>query len=512
MITISVAAILAESAARRPDHPAIVVGDEQIVYRQLWRDARSCAAALRARGVGPGDRVALLLPNTPLFPVAYFGVLALGAVPVPMNILLKPDEIGYVLTDSAAVAMLTSVELREQATVAARATGTPVLTAAADAQPIDTHVATAPDDLALVLYTSGTSGRPKGAMLTQLNVVFNVGTTMRSPFDMRPDDVLLGCLPLFHTFGQICGMLTCFAAGATMVLMPRFDAHGAARLLVEHDCTVLMGVPTMYLALLDAVADGAPCPRLDRVYSGGAALPGPVLQRIEQTFGCRVYEGYGLTETSPVVAYNQTMWPCRPGTVGKPIWGVRVAIARPELEGRIELLPDGEPGEVVIRGHNVMAGYLNQPNATAEVLVDGWFRSGDLGVLDADGYLRLVDRKKDMVNRDGYKVYPREVEEVFARHPKIAQVAVIGLPDPRHGEEVCAVIALRSGIAGTAALAAELVAWGKAELAAYKYPRRVEFVTDFPLGPSGKVLKRALVTRYAGDQVTQDRREVQVPR
>lgn len=266
--------------------------------------------------------------------------------------------------------------------------------------------------------------------------------------------------------------------------------------MVRHGCTVFMGVPTMYIALLAAVEDARLRPRLDRAFSGGSGLPVTVLEEFEETFGCPIYEGYGLTETSPVVAYNQKAWPCRPGTVGRPIWGVDVEIARADVEGRIELLPAGELGEVVIRGHNVMAGYLNRPQATAEVLVDGWFRSGDLGVKDSDGYLSLVDRKKDMVVRGGYNVYPREVEEVLMRHPAIVQVAVIGVPHERHGEEVCAVVSVRPGAVPGAELAGEIVAWSRQKLAAYKYPRVVEFVDGFPLGPSGKVLKRELAARF----------------
>ncbi|MEU6153235.1 AMP-binding protein, partial [Actinosynnema sp. NPDC047251] len=361
-MTVSVAAILAETAGRRPEHPAIVFGAERITYRELWRRARSCAAVLRARGVGPGDRVALVLPNTPHFPAVYFGLLALGAVPVPVNVLLTPAEMTYVVEDSGAVALATDPSYVD---VVPRVVEVLCEELLAPVEPIDSYVPRDPGDLALVLYTSGTTGRPKGAMLSQLNVVLNVGTTVRSPFDLGPADVLLGALPLSHAFGQVCGMLTCFAAGATMVLMARFDGPEAIRLMAGHGCTVFMGVPTMYLALLDAATSVRP--KLDRVFSGGAALSVEVLEAVESTFGCRVYEGYGLTETSPVVAYNQKAWPSRLGTVGKPIWGVRVAIARPEVEGRIELLRAGEPGEVVISGHNVMMGYLNRPEATAEV-------------------------------------------------------------------------------------------------------------------------------------------------
>ncbi|MQY05059.1 long-chain-fatty-acid--CoA ligase [Actinomadura macrotermitis] len=515
-LSLSVAAVLAESAARRPGHPALVLDADEVTYGELWDAARRYAAVLREQGIGPGDTVALLVPNSLEFPMAYFGALALGAVVVPVHALLRANEIEYVLRDSAAKVLVCAGPLLEEGGKAAEAAGVPMLTVldedpsrpagagaprldrlAEQARPIDGHVPRDPADLAIVLYTSGTTGRPKGAMLTHLNITMNVAVTMLSPFDFGAGDVLLGCLPLFHTFGQICGMLTCFRAGGTMALMRRFEAAAALDLMVARECTVFMGVPTMYMELLDLAASDPRRPPLDRAFSGGSALPVRVLREFEDVYGCRIYEGYGLTETSPVVAYNQRAWPCRPGTVGLPIWGVEVGIARADLAGRIEPVPPGEVGEVVVRGHNVMAGYLNRPDATAEAIVDGWFRSGDLGVKDADGYLTIVDRKKDMVVRGGYNVYPREVEEVLVGHPAIARVAVVGVPHDRLGEEVCAVVVARSEAEPGAALANEIIQWCRERVAAYKYPRRVEFVDAFPLGPSGKVLKRELVTWVA---------------
>ncbi|WP_030382857.1 MULTISPECIES: long-chain-fatty-acid--CoA ligase [unclassified Streptomyces] len=513
-MSLSLAAVLAEPAARRPHHPALVFEGREVSYAQLWHRARQYAAVLGARGVRPGDRVALLLANTPHFAMAYFGALAAGAVVVPVHALLKAEEITYVLRDSGARVLVCAGGFLGEGTKAAEMAGVEVLTVLAEeepadrrldllaerAAPMDRYVPREPADAAVVLYTSGTTGRPKGAVLTHLNLTMNIGVTMLSPFDFHADDVLLCPLPLFHTFGQVCGMGVCFRAGATMVLMPSFDADEAVELMCRHRRMVFMGVPTMYLALLDAArARRAPGrPLLDRAYSGGSALPVKVLEEIQEVFGCPVYEGYGLTETSPVVAYNQPGLPRRPGTVGWPVWGVEVAVTAPDAEHRVEPLPAGEVGEVVVRGHNVMAGYLGRPEATAEVLVDGWFRTGDLGTLDEEGCLTLVDRKKDMVVRGGYNVYPREVEEVLSRHPAIAQVAVVGVPHPRYGEEVCAVVRTAHGAEGTERLGAEIVAWSKERLAGYKYPRRVEFVDSFPLGPSGKVLKRELTARLAG--------------
>ncbi|MFI1801601.1 long-chain fatty acid--CoA ligase [Streptomyces sp. NPDC020379] len=509
-MTLSAASILAESALRRPDHTALAFGPERFTYAELWDAARRYATVLREQGVRPGDRIALLLPNSPHFPMVYYGVLALGAVAVPVHGLLRAEEIVHVLRDSEAGALVCAEPMLPQGAEAARVADVAVLTLmeetdggsprldvlAERAEPLDRCAPRAPEDLALVLYTSGTTGRPKGAMITQLNLVMNVSTTMRSPFDLGPDDVLLGCLPLFHTFGQTCGMSAVFLAGGTLVLMSRFDGPGALGLMIAEKCTVFMGVPTMYLALLDAAAHEPRRPPLDRAFSGGSALPVKVLEDFEDVYGCPIYEGYGLTEASPCVAYNQKAWPRKPGTVGRPIWGVEAEIAAADVEGRIELLPDGEVGEIVVRGHNIMAGYLNRPEETAAVLVDGWFRSGDLGVKDADGYLTLVDRKKDMVLRGGYNVYPREVEDVLMHHPAIAQVAVIGVPDEVYGEEVCAVVRPRPGTAPGPALASEIVAWSRQRVAAHKYPRLVEFVDAFPLGPSGKVLKRELTARF----------------
>ncbi|MCA1219631.1 long-chain-fatty-acid--CoA ligase [Streptomyces sp. 8L] len=508
-MTRPLAAVLADTAARRPDAPAVVFESATLTYRLLWERALSCAAGLRAHGIGPGDRVAILLPNTPEFPVAYYGAIALGATVVPMNTQLRCEEIEFVLTDSGARALICApATVSEGAKAAAAADVTLFTTGDGGTEGIrlDPHqpvprgagyFPSSPDDIAAILYTSGTTGRPKGAMLTHRNIVTNIEVTAVSPFATEPDDVLLCALPLSHTFGQTCIMSVAFHVGAAVVLMARFTAAAAAELMARHACTVFMGVPTMYHALLEAAGDGTRAPRLRRAYSGGSALAVPVLERVQEVFGCQVYEGYGLTETSPCVAYNHPGRPTRAGTVGTPIAGVEVGIARAAREDRIDLLPAGEVGEVVIRGHNVMSGYLGLPEETAAALVDGWFRSGDLGVLEADGMLRLVDRKKDVILRGGYNVYPREVEEVLLRHPAVAQTAVIGLPDDRLGEEVCAVVVVRPGIARDPALAADVVAWSRDRLAGYKYPRRVEFTETLPTGPSGKVLKLSLVQLYS---------------
>ena len=507
-MSMSIASILAESSVRYADNDAVRLGELRLTYAQLWEQARRYASVLRERGIGPGDKVALLLPNTPHFPMAYFGALALGAVVVPVHALLKAEEVEYVLTDSGAKALICAAPLLGEGAKGAELAGVPVLAVmdggdasieridqlAQGVDPIGALVPCEPEDTAVVLYTSGTTGKPKGAEITHLNVTMNVVVSAQHSFDIDQTDVVLGCLPLFHTFGQTCCMNTSFYVGATVVLLPRFDAAEALRLLVDERCTMFMGVPTMYIGLLEAAKASEARPNLKSALSGGAALPVAVLERFTEVFGVQVLEGYGLTETSPVATFNQKGFEPHPGTVGKTIWGVDVEIARAEVEEAIELLPTGELGEIVVRGHNVFKGYLNNPEATAAAIVDGWFRTGDLGTKDDEGYVTIVDRKKDMVLRGGYNVYPRDVEEVLLRHPAVGQVAVIGLPDPKSGEEVCAVVVLDP--AGGALTEPELIAWSKERLASYKYPRRVVFADGLPLGPSGKVLKRELVVQY----------------
>ena len=509
---LTLASILAESAVRHADRTAVVIGDLKISYAQLWGGARQYAAVLRERGIGPGDRVALLLPNTPHFPLAYYGTLALGAVAVPVHALLRAEEIQYVLEDSGAKALVCAAPLLGEGAKGAELAGVPIFAVmdggdanieridelAAKATPVASYEPRDATDTAVILYTSGTTGKPKGAMLTNLNVLANVDASVIDSFDIKADDIVLGCLPLFHTFGQNCCMNTAFRVGATVVLLPRFDGAQALQLLVQEKCTIFMGVPTMYIGLLEAAKSSDLRPQLKTALSGGAALPLAVLEAFKNTFGTDILEGYGLTETSPVATFNQKGFTPKPGTVGRPIWGVDVEIAKAEVDDSIELLPQGELGEIVIRGHNIFAGYLNKPEETAKAIVDGWFRSGDLGTKDEDGYVTIVDRKKDMVLRGGYNVYPREVEEVLVRHDAIAQVAVIGIKDDQYGEEVCAVI-VRDDSArerDETELAEEIRSWAKERLAAYKYPRKIEFVDAFPLGPSGKVLKRELVAQY----------------
>ena len=520
--TASVAAILAESAHRFPDDVAVVVGDRRTTYADLWSQTLGYAGALRARGIREGSRVAMLVPNVEDFPRVYYATLALGAVVVPVHALLKRGEIEYVLRDADVSLLVCAAPLLGEGAAGAALAGVDVVTvlappaAGADAQaatdapdrledlaqaaePLDTYVPRDPFDTATILYTSGTTGHPKGAEGSHFALLEQANTNLLSTFDLHRGDVLLGALPLFHTFGQTCTMNTGFRVGATIVLLPKFDGDGALAAMVEHSTGVFMGVPTMYMALLDAATRTDARPPLRYAISGGASLPLAVLEKFQQVFDAPVHEGYGLTETSPVASFNHVGTTPRPGTIGTPVWGVDVEIADPETQDRIVMLPHGQIGELVIRGHNLMNGYLDRPEDTAAAIVDGWFRTGDLGTKDDDGYLTIVDRTKDMIIRNGYNVYPRQVEEVLARHPDVAMAAVFGTPHEQHGQEVEAAVVLRAGATVTPQELIDMVA---AEIAAYKYPRVVHVLDALPLGPSGKVLKRELVQQFSKESTT----------
>jgi long-chain acyl-CoA synthetase len=497
MTTLSLATVLAESARRTPDRLALVQGDLRLSYADLWRQARQHAAALQQHGVEPGDRVALLAPNVADFVRAYYGILAAGGVVVPVPTLLSADEAAHIVRHSGAGSLVYDAAFQSVAASAAATAG--VLAqdiralGADDLEPIRTSVARQAEDTAVIFYTSGTTGRPKGALLTHLNLVLNATVNAFDANPIRREDVVMGCLPLFHTFGQTVSMNSSFRVGATLLLQPRFDADAAIELMHRERATLLFGVPTMFVQLLDAAPRASELPQLRDCVSGGASLPVVVLERFEKAFGTTVYEGYGLSETSPTASVNQPWFGTRVGTVGHPIWGVEVEVADQTVDDRIDLLPAGRLGEIVVRGHNVFAGYLDDPAATAEAIVDGWFRTGDIGTIDEDGFISIVDRKKDLIIRGGFNVYPREVEEVLARHPCVAQVAVIGVPDDEMGEEICAVVTVTEPLEPE-----ELVAWSRERLGRHKYPRRVEVIEALPMGPSHKVLKRKLRTRFRG--------------
>jgi long-chain acyl-CoA synthetase len=509
--TMSVAAILAETATRMPDNTALIIGDASISYGDLWAQTKKYAGALRDRGIGAGDPVAVLIPNVPDFPRTYYAILALGGIVVPVHALLKGEEIAYVLRDSGAKLLICAAPLLAEGAKGAALAGIEVVSVlvpdemleqapfprledeAKLAEPVRTFLPRDPFDTATILYTSGTTGKPKGAEGCNLSLVEQVNTLLAGTLDFTSSDRVLGCLPLFHTFGQTCVMNVAFRAGAAVVLVPKFDGATALALLNKHQCTIMTGVPTMYIALLEAAKSNPERPPLRYGMSGGAAIPVAVIERFKEVYGVDIHEGYGLTETSPVACFNHRGMPTRVGTVGTPIWGVDVEIADAENDSHIELLPRGELGEIVVRGHNLMKGYLHLPQANAEAIVDGWFRTGDLGTKSEDDYITIVDRKKDMIVRNGYNVYPREVEEVLSTHPAVAMVAVFGVSHDVHGQEIMAAVTL---MPDATAEETELVQFTQEKVAAYKYPRRVVVLESLPLGPSGKVLKRELVAKF----------------
>ena len=483
---------LEHSAASHPGHPAIRLDDFVLSYAELREAAGLMSTLLIAEGVEPGDRVGIMLPNVPAFPIAFYGALAAGAVVVPMNPLFKSREIGYYLSDSGAKVLIAWHTAAGEAAKGATDAGAQVLVAEtadlvgllAGPVPAGEQSGRGGEDDAVILYTSGTTGKPKGAQLTHANMTSNADLVTRTLLQNGTDDVTMGCLPLFHVFGLTCGLNATVAAGGTLTLLPRFDGAKALEIIQRDGVTIFEGVPTMYAAMLHS-PDGDPAQTgtLRTCISGGASLPLEILRGFEEKFGCVILEGYGLSETSPVASFNLPDRPRKPGSIGVPVEGVQMRL----VDDLGQPSPEGEIGEIAIKGHNVMKGYLGKPEATAEAITDGWFRSGDLAKVDEDGYFYIVDRKKDMIIRGGYNVYPREIEEVLHEHPAVAEVAVIGIPHDNLGEEVGAAVALKPDASATPE---ELRAFARDKIAAYKYPRQVWLVDELPKGPTGKILRR----------------------
>jgi long-chain acyl-CoA synthetase len=484
--------VFAEAAARHAERPAVRMDEIGLSYSELRDAAYRMASLLSSAGIAPGDRVAIMLPNVPAFPVAFYGALAAGAIVVPMNPLLKSHEITYYLSDSGARVLLAWHPVAGEAVLGAAATGMPVLKVdEPDAAgllvglaPVPAGFERAGGDDAVILYTSGTTGVPKGAELTHAGLTRNAAVTTRNLLNAGPDDVVMGCLPLFHVFGLTCALNAAIAAGASLTLLPTFEPAKALEMVGRDGVTIFEGVPTMYAAMLhDPAAARADTSSLRTGVSGGAAMPAEVMRGFEQAFGCMILEGYGLSETSPVASFNHPDRVRKPGSIGTPIEEVEMRVV--DSEGAE--LPVGQIGEIVIRGYNVMKGYWRNPGATAETVTDGWLKTGDLARVDEDGYFYIVDRKKDLIIRGGFNVYPREIEEVLYEHPAVAEVAVIGIPDEHLGEEIGAAVMLKPAATATTG---ELRAFVKDRVAPYKYPRHVWIAPELPKGPTGKILRR----------------------
>jgi long-chain acyl-CoA synthetase len=490
----NLSSVLEQAVASQPGRPAVRMDDLVLTYEQLYDAAARVTSLLTAAGVEPGDRVGLMLPNVPAFPIAFYGALGAGAIVVPMNPLLKSREVGYYLGDSGAKVILAWHAAAGEAAKGAADAGAQLITVdqpdlsgrLAGIPPQTSWAGAAPEDDAVILYTSGTTGTPKGAQLTHGGLARNARLTAETLLNNDPDDVMMGCLPLFHVFGLTCGLNATVAAGGTLTLLPRFDPGKALEIIERDAVTIFEGVPTMYAAMLHHPgADPSRAASLRLCVSGGAAMPVEILRGFEEKFGCIILEGYGLSETSPVASFNHPDKVRKPGSVGTPVVGVEMRL----VGDNGATVPAGEVGEIAIRGHNVMRGYWGRPEATAEAIPDGWFRTGDLARVDEDGYYFIVDRKKELIIRGGYNVYPREIEEVLHEHPAVAEAAVIGIPHAELGEEVGAAVALKPGAAATPE---ELRAFAKERVAAYKYPRHVWLVPELPKGPTGKILRRAV--------------------
>jgi long-chain acyl-CoA synthetase len=498
---LNLASIITGSAAAAPEAVAVRLGPLELTYAELDDRSARLAALLRERGLQQADRVGVMLPNVLEFPVAYYGVLRAGGVVVPMNVLLKRREIAFYLEDSGAKLLLAWHGFGGEAREGAAEAGVELIEVEPEAfaellggrQPDADLADTDAEDTAVILYTSGTTGKPKGAELTHFNLSRNSDISARTTSNIQPGDVVLGALPLFHSFGQTVSMNASLRVGATLSLLPKFDPGEALEIMQRDRVTHFYGVPTMYGALLHhPERESFDTSALRICITGGASMPVEVLHGFEQAFDCEVLEGYGLSETSPVASSNHPGRPRKPGSIGTPLEEVEMKV----VDENDEEVPQGEVGEIVIRGHNVMKGYWRRPEATEEAMRGGWFHSGDMARVDEDGYFFIVDRKKDLIIRGGYNVYPREVEEVLYEHPKIREAAVLGVPHDEWGEEIGAAVVCHDGEDLSPEEVSEYV---KERIAAYKYPRVVWFLDELPKGPTGKILKREIEAPAASD-------------
>jgi long-chain acyl-CoA synthetase len=495
--------LVRDVAQRDGAKPALIFADQPISYADLDIRIERAANGLALCGIVPGDRVALLVPNIPEVVIAYYAVLRCGAIVVPINVLYRAEEIAYILQDSEAKAFILYAGFAAQGIGgAAKAPSVSQVIVVGDAalegttswesltdasSPQRTPVRVSPSDIATICYTSGTTGRSKGAMLTHRNFIANCERLDQTERGCaKCSDVLLLVLPLFHIYAMNCAMNAFLRAGATIVLMRRFDPLKVLEQIQKHRCNLFHGAPPMYIAWVNTPTLGDYDLSSMRVaYSGAAPLPTQVLDRFRTVTGVEIVEGYGLTEASPVTHSNCAVTVTKAGTVGRPIPGVEVRLV--DEEDR-DVAPRA-PGEIICRGENITIGYWRKPEATAEALRDGWFRAGDIATTDEDGYYRIVDRKKDMIDAGGSKVWPREVEEVLFRHPAVREAAVVAMPDTYLGERPMAYIALKEGESATGEA---LIAYCKEHLATFKVPCLIKFRGELPKLPTGKVLRRVL--------------------
>jgi len=505
-MSFNLAVILTETARSAPDHPVAVFDGGRLTYHELDQASDRVAAALAVAGIEPGDRVALQLPNIPQFLISYFGILKAGGVVVPLNVLLRAPEVAFHLSDSGARVLITWEGVLSEAAKGAEAAGVEAIYAvghagAAGALPFEGLLCDAappggmatrqPTDTAVIVYTSGTTGRPKGAELTHIQLYMNADIPGRL-FDVQPDDIVVAVLPLFHVFGLSSIMGVCVRFGCTMSLISRFTPAAVLTAIQRDRATIFEGVPTMFADLLSYPELGSyDLSSLRVAISGGASIPAPVLDAFEERLGLVILEGYGMTETAATMTFNPSAAERRAYSVGKPIWGTQTQV----WDAEDRPLPPGpdQVGEIVTRGMHVMKGYWHHPEATAATFTGDWLRTGDLGYFDQDGFLFIVSRKKELIIRGGYNVYPSEIENVLHAHPAVADAAVVGIPDERLGEEVMAVVILRPSMD---LLEHELVSYCRDRMASYKCPRVFQFRSELPKNALGKVLKDELARGY----------------
>jgi len=511
---LNVATFLDDSAIKYADKPAFTFMDTTLTFSQVHAAANQLANGLIASGIKKGDKIALSCLNLPYFPIIYFGILKMGAVVVPLSVLLKEDEIQFHLENSEAKAYFcfegtpdlpmgkmgydafnNSPKCTQFFNIMGKPTdpspfeGVKTLGALMHSMsPQFDTLSTSAEDTAIIVYTSGTTGQPKGAELTHSNLVMNAMVCQKF-IHINSDDTQLVVLPLFHIFAMTVQMNLGVYQGAHSVLLPRFDAIDVYNLMVKHNVSVFAGVPTMYWGLINNLDESCDVNKINKhlrlAVSGGAALPLAVLDDFKNKFGLKILEGYGMSEGSPVVTFNQPDVGFKAGSIGTPIWGVKVKL----VDAKGAEVAQGEKGELLYKGHNVMKGYYNRPKANAETITDGWLHSGDIAIKDEDGFYFIVDRTKDMIIRGGLNVYPRQVEEVIIKHEAVSLVAVIGIHDERMGEEIKAFVVLNEGMSITKD---ELKKWTKARLASYKYPRVIEYIDALPMSATGKILKKEL--------------------
>ncbi len=488
---------LRRSSIYFPEKDAIVFGRSSFSYRDIERLSNRFGNILKSIGVKKGDKVCIYLPNIPEFIICFFGIVKIGAIAVSISSLWKRDEVSYVIEDSEANTLVTTEELIQnipELDISERLRNIIIIGEKCDKgisykeMMEKSHdelsiMEMEKDDVASIIYTSGTTGKPKGAMLTHGNVISNSFSAIHHTL-MKPEDILICFLPLYHSFGQNFIMNSCICRGATLILHKKFELDEIVNSIKSNRVTRFFGVPTIYIMLLNEEKTYPFLKSLGYCFSAAASMPAEVSKKWKETFGLTIYEGYGLTETTPFASYNHDI-KYRSGSIGTPIENVEMKVVD---ENGVQL-PPGQLGEIVIKGPNVMKGYYNKPEETEKTIRNGWLHSGDIGMTDDDGYFYIVDRVKDMINSAGFKIWPREVEEVLFKHPAVLECAVIGVPDKVYGERVKAFIILREG---ERASAEEIIAFCKERIASYKAPKEIEFVKEIPKSPTGKILKRIL--------------------